>query len=388
MSMKIGIFGGTFDPVHLGHLKALENFIKRASPQKTLVIPAGIPPHKNESDTPVEDRVNMLRAAVRGFPNTKICLYEAEKEGKCYTFDTLTYLHQVYPEAEFVMFVGSDMLLSFDRWFRVEDLAKMTSLAVFSRNGDDLDALKNKIADLKEKINLKAELFTDEPVEISSTEIRKAVKRGHALELILPETEVYIKAKGLYGAEKHFDKESVTETLKSRLNPKRFAHVLGVAETAVKYARLYGADVEKAEIAGLLHDCTKDYSYETHLELLKAYGVNAKHEDKKEPIIHSVTAPISAKYDFGIEDTEILDSLRYHTTGRAEMTLLDKIIYVADFTEPTRNYSDVDFYRKKAEDNLDEALFLGMKWIIRDKIDNDRFLHPDSVKMFNSMLGF
>ena len=388
MSMKIGIFGGTFDPVHLGHLKALENFIKRASPQKTLVIPAGIPPHKNESATPVEDRVNMLRAAVRGFPNTKICLYEAEKEGKCYTFDTLTYLHQVYPEAEFVMFVGSDMLLSFDRWFRVEDIAKMTSLAVFSRNGDDLDALKNKIADLKEKINLKAELFTDEPVEISSTEIRKAVKRGHALELILPETEVYIKAKGLYGAEKHFDKESVTETLKSRLNPKRFAHVLGVAETAVKYARLYGADVEKAEIAGLLHDCTKDYSYETHLELLKAYGVNAKHEDKKEPIIHSVTAPISAKYDFGIEDTEILDSLRYHTTGRAEMTLLDKIIYVADFTEPTRNYSDVDFYRKKAEDNLDEALFLGMKWIIRDKIDNDRFLHPDSVKMFNSMLGF
>ncbi len=386
MSIHIGIFGGTFDPVHKGHLKALENFIKRVSPQKTLVIPAGVPPHKKESTTPISDRVNMLRTAVRNFPDTEVCLYEAEKEGKCYTFDTLTYLHKAYTNAEFTMFVGSDMLLSFDRWYRVEDIAKMTTLAVFSRNGDDLEALKNKIAELKKNIGLNAELFFDEPTEISSTEIRNAVKCGHALDLILPETEAYIKAKGLYGAEKQFDKESVIEVLKNRLNPKRFAHVLGVAQTAVKYAKLYGADVEKAEIAGLLHDCTKDFTYDIQLKLLETYGVDARPEDKKEPIIHSVTAPISAKHDFGIEDEEILNSLRYHTTGRAEMSLLDKIIYVADFTEPTRNYSDVDFYRQKAEKDIDEALFLGMKWIIRDKIDNDRFLHPDSIKMFNSML--
>ncbi|MBE6891850.1 MAG: nicotinate (nicotinamide) nucleotide adenylyltransferase [Ruminococcaceae bacterium] len=386
MSMKIGIFGGTFDPIHRGHLKALENFTKRVSPQKTLVIPAGVPPHKKESTTPVEDRVNMLRAAVRNFPNTEICLYEAEKEGKCYTYDTLVYLHKTYPDAEFTMFVGSDMLLSFDRWYRVEDIAKMTSLAVFSRHGDDLEALTVKINELKKSIGLKAELFTDEPTEISSTEIRNAVKNGSALDLILPETEVYIKSKGLYGAEKNFDKEALLEVLKSRLNPKRFAHVLGVAETAVKYAKLYGADIEKAEIAGLLHDCTKDYSYETQLNFLKDHDVEASPEDKKEPIIHSLTAPISAEYDFGIEDKEILDSLRYHTTGRAEMTLLDRIIYVADFTEPTRNYSDVNFYREKAEKNLDEALFLGMKWIIRDKIDNNKFLHPNSIKMFNSLL--
>ena len=386
MSTKIGIFGGTFDPIHKGHLKALKNFIKRVSPQKTLVIPAGIPPHKKESATPIEDRVNMLRAAVRNFHNTEICLYEAEKEGKCYSYDTLTYLHKIYPDTEFVMFVGSDMLLSFDNWYRVKDIAKMTALAVFSRTGDDLEALKSKISELKNSIGLNAELFFDEPTEISSTEIRTAVKNGHAIDLILPETEVYIKSKGLYGSEKYFDKESVLEILKARLNPKRYAHVLGVAETAVKYAKLFGADAEKAEIAGLLHDCTKDYPYETQLNLLKTYGVDAYNEDKKEPIIHSITAPISAKYDFGIEDDEILNALRYHTTGREGMTLLDKIIYTADFTEPTRNYSDVDFYRKKAEENIDEALFLGMKWIIRDKIDNDRFLHPDSIKMFNSML--
>lgn len=386
MSRKIGIFGGTFDPIHRGHLTALENFIKRVSPQKTLVIPAGIPPHKRESTTPIEDRVNMLRAAIRDIENAEICLYEAEKDGKCYTFDTLTYLHETYPETEFTMFVGSDMLLSFDRWYRVEDIAKMTSLAVFSRHGDDLDALNAKITELKAQIGLKAELFTDEPTEVSSTEIRNAVKNGSALDLILPETEIYIKSKGLYGADKCFDKDALLEVLKNRLNPKRFAHVLGVAETAMKYAKLYGADIEKAEIAGLLHDCTKDYDYETQLKLLETYGCPARDEDKTKPIIHSVTAPVSAKYDFGIDDKEILNALRYHTTGRAGMTLLDKIIYVADFTEPTRDYSDVDFYREKAEKDLDEALFLGMKWIIRDKIDNDRFLHPDSIKMFNSML--
>ena len=387
MKTKIGIFGGTFDPIHKGHLKALDNFIKRVSPEKTLVIPAGIPPHKSESATPIEDRINMLRAAVRGFDNVEICLYEAEKQEKCYSVDTLRYLHETYPDCDFVMFVGSDMLMSFDRWYKAEEIAKMTSLAVFSRNGDDIEALKGKIEELKEKICLNAEVFTDEPTEISSTEIREAVQKGTALDLILPETEAYIKSKGLYGAEKTFDKDSVLEVLKTRLTPKRFAHVLGVAETAENYAKLYGTDPAKAEIAGLLHDCTKDYSYKIQLKILEDYGVQTRLEDRKEPIIHSIPAPISAKYDFGIDDEEILNALRYHTTGRAEMTLLDKIIYVADFTEPTRNYSDVNFYREKAENNLDEALFLGMKWIIRDKIDNDKFLHPDSIKMFNSLLG-
>lgn len=79
MRNRIGIFGGTFDPIHKGHLTALENFIKRVQPQKTLIIPAGIPPHKKKSATPIEDRVNMLRAAARNIENTEICLYEAEK---------------------------------------------------------------------------------------------------------------------------------------------------------------------------------------------------------------------------------------------------------------------------------------------------------------------
>ena len=386
MRNKIGIFGGTFDPIHKGHLKALKNFIIRINPDKTLVIPAGIPPHKKEATTSAEDRVNMIRTAIRDLNNTEICLYETLKEGKCYSYDTLTYLHETYPNTDFVMFVGSDMLMSFDRWYKAEELAKLTDLAVFSRNGDDMDELTAKAKELKQTIGVNATVYPDIPTEISSTEIRNAILNGDPTELINPETMAYISSKGLYGAKIEFHKDAVLQILRKRLNPKRFAHVLGVAETAVKYAKLYGADTKKAEIAGLLHDCTKDFDYNTNLKLIETYGYCVTDEDKAEPIIHSVTAPISAKYDFGIEDEEILSALRFHTTGRACMSLLDKIIYVADFTEPTRNYSDVDFYREKAEKDLDEALFLGMKWIIRDKIDNNRFLHPESIKMFNSML--
>lgn len=386
MRNKIGIFGGTFDPIHKGHLRALENFITRVKPNKTLVIPAGIPPHKKESATFAEDRVNMIKTAIRDIKDTELCLYETQKESKCYSYDTLTYLHKTYPDTDFVMFVGSDMLLSFDKWFKADELAKLTDLAVFSRNGDDLDLLKAKAAELKQSIGLNASVYPDEPTEISSTDIRNAILNGNSADLINQETKVYIKAKGLYGAKTEFDKETVLKVLEKRLNSKRFSHVLGVAETAVKYAKMYGADAQKAEIAGLLHDCTKDFDYSSNLKLLESYGYSVTDEDKAKPIIHSVTAPISAKYDFGIDDEEILNALRFHTTGRAEMSLLDKIIYVADFTEPTRDYPDVDFYREKADEDIDEALFLGMKWIIRDKIDNNRFLHPDSVKMFNYML--
>lgn len=386
MKKKIGIFGGTFDPIHKGHLTALDNFIKRVQPQKTLLIPAGIPPHKKNSETPIEDRINMVRTAVRDFKNIEICLYEALKTVKCYSFDTLTYLHGVYPDAEFVMFVGSDMLQSFDSWYRASELAKLTSVAVFSRYNDDLNLLKAKIEELKSNIGLQAELYEDTSEVVSSTEIRRSFAEKNFPYNVLPETAAYVSAKGLYGVEKFFNKEAVLEALKIRLSPSRFAHVLGVAQTSVKYALIYGADPNKAEIAGFLHDCTKDFSYEENLSLIKTYEYKTSSDDRKEPIIHSVTAPLSAKYDFGIEDNEILDALRYHTTGRKSMTLLDKIIYVADFTEPTRNYSDVEFYRKKAESNIDEALFAGMKWIIKDKIDENKFLHPDSVKMFNAML--
>lgn len=387
MNGAIGIFGGTFDPVHIGHIRALENFIKNVSPEKLLVIPAGIPPHKHEAESSAEDRINMLRAAVRDIPGTEICLYETEKEGRSYTYDTAVYLRSVYPDKKLVLFVGSDMLLSFASWHRAEELAKLVSFAVFSRSGDDLDTLRAKITELERTVGLDATLYLDRPAVVSSTEIRWNAAEGELTgDALLPVTEAYIRAKGLYGCPKTYDKELYKRIIKERLSEKRYIHSIGVAETAVKYAKLYGADIQKAEIAGLLHDCTKAVPYEKQLLLVKEYGLEVSEEDLMKPIIHSVTAAGAAAHDFGICDPEIISAVRYHSTGRENMTLLDKIIYTADFTEPSRDYSDSDFYRKKAEKNLDEAMFLGMKWIITDKIENDKLLHMDSVKMYNSMI--
>lgn len=175
-----------------------------------------------------------------------------------------------------------------------------------------------------------------------------------------------------------------TEILKSRVDKRRFRHSLGVMNEAETLAERHGADKNKAKIAGLLHDITKNLSVPEHLSLIRAHSPNEDPEEVKSPnLLHAITAPIVLRNEFGIKDPEILSAVRRHTTARPGLTLLEKILFVADFTEPNRQYADVEYYRKAARENIDKALFLGLRWGLGNLLARGEYIYKNTWETYN-----
>jgi len=178
------------------------------------------------------------------------------------------------------------------------------------------------------------------------------------------------------------------ERLGERLSEKRYLHSLGVAEEAERLAKRYGADTEKAYLAGLVHDCAKEIPEEETLSLLRdVYHIEPDFAAKAAPwLLHGTLGACVAKEEFGIEDEEILDAIRYHTTGKAGMSLLSKLIFIADFIEPGRSYPDVEMLRAMTYENLEEAMLFGIDYTIGLLVKKRMILHPDTVCCRNDLL--
>lgn len=172
--------------------------------------------------------------------------------------------------------------------------------------------------------------------------------------------------------------------LKGMLLEKRYRHSVNVMETAVKMAEFYNADVEKARVAGLLHDCAKNYSTAQMLELCNLYGIELDSVSKAQPgLIHAFLGAEVAKREFGIDDDEIYDAIYYHTVGKPAMNLLTKIIYIADGIEPLRTYEGVDTLREIAFHDIDKAIIYQMDMTIKQVIKKGTLLHPGTVNTRN-----
>lgn len=379
--MITGIFGGTFDPPHNGHVAALKEFIKRCGTDRVFVIPTGVPPHKKAGMTADRDRLEMVRRAFENVPQAKICDYEIKKGGKSYTVNTLEWLSEKFPDDTFILYTGSDMFLSIHTWYKPEKILSLCSVAAFTRTGDDIQALEKQAEALREKYGAKTDVYPFEPEIVSSTEIRKMIDEAKDFRSHVPQGVAdYIEKNGLYGYRNY----ELKTLLRQRLSEKRYLHSLGVAKTAKMLAEKNGADPEKAEIAGLLHDITKNLGPSEQIEFCREKGIALTEDDILSPqVIHAVSGAWYVKNVLGIDDEDILSAVRYHTTGKRGMNTLDKIIYVSDLVEPTRNYSDVDYYRKLAENDLDRALFEGMSWIIGDKKKKGENIHKDTLEMFD-----
>ena len=182
-------------------------------------------------------------------------------------------------------------------------------------------------------------------------------------------------------------KQKFTAEIRSRLSDYRYRHSLGTAKAAVHLAEKYGADVQKAEIAGILHDITKETSVEEQLKILKEFGIIV--DDvvlRSKNLFHAYTGALVAEHTFGIKDPEILDAIRYHTTGRAEMTLLDKVLYIADYISEDRKYGDVEQLRVCAEQSLDLAVLESLAYTIVGLIRRGSPVHIDTVHAYNAMM--
>ncbi len=182
--------------------------------------------------------------------------------------------------------------------------------------------------------------------------------------------------------------EKIDKTLVQLLSERRYHHSLGVAETALKLAKRYGANEEKAYLAGLVHDCAKEIPAEESIRLLQNdYGIKPDGMSMRNPrLLHGILGASIAQSRFGIYDPEILDAIRYHTTGKAGMGLLSCIVYIADFIEPNRAYRDVEYLRELTFKNLKEGMLFAVDFTIKDLVDKGRTIHPDTLHCRNDLV--
>ena len=306
--MKIGVYGGSFNPPHLGHQNAAVEAAEKCALDKLLLIPAGIPPHKvMEQGSPAnEHRLAMTRlmggqAALQSGVEVEVLDLEMAREGKSYTVDTLRALRRQYPNDELLLFMGTDMFFSFESWRAPEEIAKLAKVVAFYRNADDSAAAFAAQAErLRARFGGSFEaLALDRVIEVSSTALRAGMASGTSEAMLEPQVYGYILREHLYGTNldlKRLTVQQLRPIALSYLKAKRCAHVLGTAATAVKLAEKYGADVHRAEVAGLLHDCTKKLSMPEQLALCEKYGIALDELEKKAlKLLHAKTGAAIAR---------------------------------------------------------------------------------------------
>ena len=192
---RFGIYGGTFNPIHNGHLHLIRAACAQLSFDRLLVVPANIPPHKAATDLASNrDRLEMARLATAGMPGVWVSDIELRARGKSYTILTLERLRALFPECRFTLLMGADMLESFARWHRWQDILKLADIAAFARNEGEESLLERKAALIG-----RARVVRVEPLPLSSTLVREKVRRGEDISGLVPEpVAAYIYEKGLY----------------------------------------------------------------------------------------------------------------------------------------------------------------------------------------------
>lgn len=363
---RIGIYGGTFNPPHMGHMSAAAQAVSALQLDRLLLIPDRIAPHKQmsaDSASP-QQRLEMLSLGAKEIPKAEVSDMELLRQGKSYTYETILQLRKQYPEDEFILLMGTDMFLCFDTWVHPEIILENATLGVFYRGEkDEVQAIESKKQAMEAR-GARIELVKNEILSISSTDLRRMlVFRG--ADSYLPEgVGAYIRDHGLYGANRNYKNLSIDQleqVVTELLNPNRVAHVLGCRDAAVELAERWGADKTDAARAGLLHDITKALPGACQLTLCQAYGkILDAFSRKNTKVLHALTGSFVAERVFG-EKEAVVQAICSHTTGRPQMGLLEKIIYVADYIEPNRTFPGVEELRELAFADLDAAVMKGLQ---------------------------
>ena len=387
--MNIGIYGGTFNPPHLGHFQAAKTAIAALKLDKLILIPAALPPHKElpEGTPSPERRLEMTAkmADAMAMPGTvEVSDLELRRPGKSYTADTLEQLHRQYPQAKLWLLMGTDMFLTLHLWREPERIMALAGICAFGRTEQDGEELfAPQRAYLKEHFGAEIVTITlPGLVDISSTRLRAGLDQGLGRRYLVPAVYGCILMNSLYGVRadlKHLELPELRACSYYMMKQKRVPHVMGVEEEAAKLARRWGADETLARRAGILHDCTKYWTLEENTALCAKYGVALDElEQKAVKLLHSKTGACIAKYVFG-EPEEVCQAIFWHTTAKEDMTLLEKIIYMADYIEPNRDFAGVERLRALSYTDLDKALLLGVETTIQEMEERGLPIHKRTL---------
>ncbi len=377
--MKIGIFGGTFNPPHAGHVRAAAECVWALGLDRLLVIPDAVPPHKMLADNSPDEktRLRLCHIAFDGVKHARVSDMEIKRGGKSYTVETLRRVRRKYPGAKLFLLMGTDMALCFEEWREFREIITLATLVFFKRRDGEDEVLQEAVEKLTAQYGANVRTVEFDGVEASSTDVRALLPKRRGRELLTEDIYREIIRRRLYGARPDFD--WLREKAYAMLEPKRVSHVAGCEEEAVRLARRWGADEEKAREAAILHDVTKKEKLDEQLRLCAKYGIILDEVERTESkLLHSKTGAGIAKYEFGCDD-EVAGAIFWHTTGKEDMSLLEKVIYMADYIEPNRDFDGVEALRAAAYEDLDRALEMGFRMSIEDMESRDIVPHARTL---------
>ncbi len=372
------LYGGTFNPIHRGHLDICIRAREAVDGDRVLLMPAALPPHKFSGWlAPDQDRLAMCSLAGQGLGFFQVSDEELRRGGRSYTVETLRRLTAKEPEEHFWLLIGSDMFLTFTQWREWREIARMASLLVASReDGDREELLAQQKALQKEGID--SLLLDNPPLPMSSTEIRRELRETGNSKKIPPEVLAYIRKRGLYLHDPE-DLPYLREYIRPLMTDYRYRHSLGVEKQAAYMAQRYGADVQKASLAGILHDVCKDMPKGPLLQnILESGIINGIDFSASPQLIHGYAGALYLQSHMGIHDPAVIDAVRYHTTARAGMSLLETIIYLADLTSEDREYGDVALMRRLCEEDLRGAMIHALTHTVGELVKKGKPICPDT----------
>ena len=404
--MRIGIYGGSFDPVHDGHIAMIDSALKSGFIDIVIVIPSvrnNFKLYANKLPPPY--RYYMVKETIEGLGirNCYVCDIEYGIEGVSYTSVVLgkltsdEYIRKFLTDNgikrkkaeeshEFFWIMGSDTLGTFETWYNPGEILNKASLLAAVRPGDNTDV--DKAADsIRKNLGGRVEIFRLNGVDCSSS----GITTSGDFSMVPEPARKFIAKHALYTENTKLEGVSEEARIKffesavwmyGYLGENRLLHTLNVGYLSAHMAELFGGDKDKALLAGALHDCAKELPMEKQQKLAKKYCGDLFTEKK---ILHSPAGATFAKEEFGIEDKEILDAICFHTTGKGDMTLLEKIVYLADKIEPSRDYMDLAPIREAAETDLESAMRMTARAINNKVISLGRDTHPMTRLMMSDL---
>ena len=352
--MRIAVFGGSFDPVHIEHIRLAQAAKNELGLDKLFIVPAHAPPHKPwRTLAPDKTRLQLCRLAFSGIEGVEVSDYEIAQGGTSYTYLTCRYFREKYPNAEIFWLVGTDMLRDFPTWKNPQSILDCVTLAVCGRN-ETGEWWEQEQAEFFARFGKKLARISYNGADISSTKLRVLAGAGMRLTpFVTEEVEKYIRETGVY------EIPNANKAL-SLEKPERQAHSLRVAEIAASRAFALKIPERKAITAALFHDCAKNLEEDS--PYLQGFTMPTEYGEVPKAVAHQYTGAFVAQTAFGVTDEEVLSAIRYHTSAKEDMSDLEKLIFLADMVEPARNYEGVETLRKLfwQGQGLDECLKLAL----------------------------
>lgn len=379
---KTAIFGGSFNPPHLTHEHIIETLLTEGGMQRVLLVPTKEPVHKAGREmAEASHRLNMCKIVADKYKGAEVWDIELERKSKSYTYLTvLDYIEKFGNTPYFVM--GADMLITLHTWYKYHELIRLCNFICVYREGEDRLQYSNAIERVRADGGIIEELIIT-PSKLSSTDARK-----NPIDAVSKEVNRYIEDNKLYKGKTDMTIDEYKNHIKERLSEKRYYHSLCVAEEAVRLADRYGADKEKAYLAGLLHDVLKDTPSDIQLKFAKDFGIILSALELGAPkLYHSIIGSAYLKKVLGITDNEIIDAVRYHTTAKKNMSKLALLLYLADYTSRDRDYDGVEEMREAVEESIEKAMQIALKFTVEDLNKKGMPVHPDTIAAYNEYVG-